>query len=121
MCFRRLNSQQLALILYQVPSTTTLTPTYNPRATQISWLLPLSFCNCVAGDGEGGIEMTESMQLIREFCDLFVTPEKVTRTRIVSIVYMSSFILILPSNFLFKVVYSAITGEVSLLIVVCIK
>lgn len=37
------------------------------------------------GDGEGGIEMTGSMQLIREFCDQLVDAEKVTRTRIVSI------------------------------------
>jgi hypothetical protein len=35
------------------------------------------------GDGEGGIEMTGSMLLIREFCDRFVPAEKVTRTRIV--------------------------------------
>lgn len=35
------------------------------------------------GDGEGGIEMTESVQLIREFCDRFIKPEKATRTRIV--------------------------------------
>ncbi|KAH9753010.1 DUF1995 domain-containing protein [Citrus sinensis] len=42
--------------------------------------------DCRISDGEGGIEMTGSMRLIREFCDLFVTPEKVTRTRIVSIV-----------------------------------
>ena len=38
-----------------------------------------------SGDGEGGIEMTGSIQLIREFCDRFVSPEKTTRTRIVSI------------------------------------
>lgn len=38
----------------------------------------------VSGDGEGGIEMTESMQLIRDFCDRLVNPEKVARTRIVS-------------------------------------
>ncbi|KAH9686991.1 DUF1995 domain-containing protein [Citrus sinensis] len=38
--------------------------------------------DCRISDGEGGIEMTGSMRLIREFCDLFVTPEKVTRTRI---------------------------------------
>lgn len=38
----------------------------------------------VSGDGEGGIEMTESMQLIREFCDLFIAPEKASQTRIVS-------------------------------------
>lgn len=36
-----------------------------------------------SGDGEGGTEMTESMQLIREFCDRLVTPEKAARTRIV--------------------------------------
>ncbi|KAE9613250.1 hypothetical protein Lal_00027346 [Lupinus albus] len=36
----------------------------------------------VPGDGEGGIEMTESMQLIREFCDRFISSEKITRTRI---------------------------------------
>lgn len=37
----------------------------------------------VPGDGEGGIEMTGSLQLIREYCDLVVTPEKTTRTRVV--------------------------------------
>ena len=37
----------------------------------------------MSGDGEGGIEMTGSMQLIREFCDLLVSPEKAARTRIV--------------------------------------
>ncbi|XP_027193382.1 uncharacterized protein [Cicer arietinum] len=36
----------------------------------------------VPGDGEGGIEMTGSMQLIREFCDIFISSEKTTRTRI---------------------------------------
>ncbi|KAK8472177.1 hypothetical protein PHAVU_002G132200 [Phaseolus vulgaris] len=43
---------------------------------------PTAGLGSVPGDGEGGIEMTESMQLIREFCDRFVSPEKVTRTRI---------------------------------------
>ncbi|KAH9753110.1 DUF1995 domain-containing protein [Citrus sinensis] len=43
---------------------------------------PTAGLDSVPGDGEGGIEMTGSMRLIREFCDLFVTPEKVTRTRI---------------------------------------
>ncbi|XP_012846998.1 PREDICTED: uncharacterized protein LOC105966976 [Erythranthe guttata] len=43
---------------------------------------PTSGLESVPGDGEGGIEMTGSMQLIREFCDLVITPEKVTRTRI---------------------------------------
>lgn len=37
----------------------------------------------MSGDGEGGIEMTGSMQLIREFCDLLIKSEKVTRSRIV--------------------------------------
>ncbi|KDO58834.1 hypothetical protein CISIN_1g029763mg [Citrus sinensis] len=59
---------------------------------------PTAGLDSVPGDGEGGIEMTGSMRLIREFCDLFVTPEKVTRTRIVSIVYVSSVILIFPSK-----------------------
>eukprot|EP00262_Sarcandra_glabra_P002498 TRINITY_DN12857_c0_g1_i1.p1 TRINITY_DN12857_c0_g1~~TRINITY_DN12857_c0_g1_i1.p1 ORF type:complete len:328 (+),score=61.52 TRINITY_DN12857_c0_g1_i1:97-1080(+) len=43
---------------------------------------PTAGLESVPGDGEGGIEMTESMQLIREFCDRFVNPEKATRTRI---------------------------------------
>nr|GMD97362.1 protein LOW PSII ACCUMULATION 3, chloroplastic [Ipomoea batatas] len=43
---------------------------------------PTAGLESVPGDGEGGIEMTGSMTLIREFCDLFVIPEKVTRTRI---------------------------------------
>ncbi|CAN6547076.1 unnamed protein product [Malus baccata var. baccata] len=34
------------------------------------------------GDGEGGIEMTESMQLIREFCNRLIVPEKARQTRI---------------------------------------
>ncbi|XP_074382531.1 uncharacterized protein LOC141724326 isoform X3 [Apium graveolens] len=43
---------------------------------------PTAGLDSVPGDGEGGIEMTGSMQLIREFCDLFIKSEKVTRTRI---------------------------------------
>ncbi|XP_031282505.1 protein LOW PSII ACCUMULATION 3, chloroplastic-like [Pistacia vera] len=43
---------------------------------------PTAGLDSVPGDGEGGIEMTGSMMLIREFCDQFVTPEKATRTRI---------------------------------------
>ncbi|KAG4388676.1 hypothetical protein GLYMA_09G212000v4 [Glycine max] len=42
----------------------------------------LSFPLLDSGDGEGGIEMTESMQLIHEICDRFISPEKATRTRI---------------------------------------
>lgn len=40
--------------------------------------------NYTSGDGEGGNEMTGSMQMIREFCDILITPDKATRTRIVS-------------------------------------
>ncbi|KAL2901119.1 putative [LysW]-L-2-aminoadipate/[LysW]-L-glutamate phosphate reductase [Bienertia sinuspersici] len=43
---------------------------------------PTSGLQSVPGDGEGGKEMTESMQLIREFCGRLVTPEKAARTRI---------------------------------------
>ncbi|CAH1451796.1 unnamed protein product [Lactuca virosa] len=43
---------------------------------------PTAGLESVPGDGEGGIEMTGSMQLIREFCDLLVVPEKATKTRI---------------------------------------
>ncbi|RZC73941.1 hypothetical protein C5167_049422 [Papaver somniferum] len=43
---------------------------------------PTAGLESVPGDGEGGIEMTGSMQMIREFCDCFITSEKVTRTRI---------------------------------------
>ncbi|KAH0741395.1 hypothetical protein KY290_034438 [Solanum tuberosum] len=43
---------------------------------------PTAGLGSVPGDGEGGIEMTGSIQLIREFCDLLVIPEKATKTRI---------------------------------------
>ncbi|KAK9716097.1 hypothetical protein RND81_06G211100 [Saponaria officinalis] len=43
---------------------------------------PTSGLQSVPGDGEGGNEMTYSMQLIRDFCDRLVTPEKSSRTRI---------------------------------------
>ncbi|XP_047957293.1 protein LPA3 [Salvia hispanica] len=43
---------------------------------------PTSGLDSVPGDGEGGIEMTGSLQLIREYCDLLVSPEKTTRTRV---------------------------------------
>ena len=49
---------------------------------QSKWKL-IHLTHYITGDGEGGIEMTESMQLIREFCDRFISSEKVTRTRIV--------------------------------------
>ncbi|OMO56236.1 hypothetical protein CCACVL1_26684 [Corchorus capsularis] len=43
---------------------------------------PTAGLESVPGDGEGGNEMTGSMQLIREFCDILISPEKSTRTRI---------------------------------------
>uniref|UniRef100_A0A0A0L151 DUF1995 domain-containing protein n=1 Tax=Cucumis sativus TaxID=3659 RepID=A0A0A0L151_CUCSA len=43
---------------------------------------PTAGLESVPGDGEGGIEMTESMQLIRQFCDCFIDPLKATRTRV---------------------------------------
>ncbi|KAM7490955.1 hypothetical protein LguiA_033876 [Lonicera macranthoides] len=43
---------------------------------------PTAGLESVPGDGEGGIEMRGSTQLIREFCDLFIKPEKATQTRI---------------------------------------
>ncbi|WRX17104.1 protein of unknown function DUF1995 - like 2 [Theobroma cacao] len=46
---------------------------------------PTAGLESVPGDGEGGNEMTDSMQLIREFCDILVTPEKARQTRIVSL------------------------------------
>ncbi|KAH1266630.1 hypothetical protein AAZV13_01G111700 [Glycine max] len=48
---------------------------------QSKWKL-IHLTHYITGDGEGGIEMTESMQLIREFCDRFISSEKATRTRI---------------------------------------
>lgn len=39
----------------------------------------------VSGDAEGGIEMTRSMVLVRDFCCGFLENEKYARTRIVSI------------------------------------
>ncbi|KMZ76217.1 hypothetical protein ZOSMA_105G00470 [Zostera marina] len=43
---------------------------------------PTAGLESVPGDGEGGIEMTGSMQLIREFCDYLIIPEKIVKTRI---------------------------------------
>lgn len=55
----------------------------------------------LSGDGEGGIEMTGSMQLIREFCDGFINPEKSTRTRIVNYLIILFKIPSFPFFFLF--------------------
>ncbi|KAK9218366.1 hypothetical protein WN943_007003 [Citrus x changshan-huyou] len=63
--------------------------------------------DCRISDGEGGIEMTGSMRLIREFCDLFVTPEKVTRTRIVSLLELSTICAVVFLLISFEMSYQA--------------
>ncbi|KAL7150524.1 hypothetical protein ABFS83_05G118300 [Erythranthe nasuta] len=67
-------------LLYQAKEATESALKNNVQLMEIEF--PTSGLESVPGDGEGGIEMTGSMQLIREFCDLVITPEKVTRTRI---------------------------------------
>ncbi|CAO2838086.1 unnamed protein product [Amaranthus hypochondriacus] len=67
-------------LLSQAKEATELAMKDNIQLMEIEF--PTSGLQSVPGDGEGGIEMTESMQLIREFCDSLVPPEKVTRTRI---------------------------------------
>lgn len=46
---------------------------------------PTSGLASVPGDGEGATEMTESINMIREFCDRLLAPEKARSTRIVCI------------------------------------
>ncbi|BAT99716.1 hypothetical protein LR48_Vigan06g069300 [Vigna angularis] len=67
-------------LLEQVKVAVNLAMKDNRQLMEIEF--PTAGLGSVPGDGEGGIEMTESMQLIREFCDRFIIPEKVTRTRI---------------------------------------
>ncbi|XP_027080418.1 protein LOW PSII ACCUMULATION 3, chloroplastic [Coffea eugenioides] len=69
-----------AELLQQAKEATELAVKDNRQLMEIEF--PTAGLGSVPGDGEGGIEMTESMELIREFCDLFITPEKATRTRI---------------------------------------
>ncbi|KAG9139999.1 hypothetical protein Leryth_010515 [Lithospermum erythrorhizon] len=67
-------------LLLQAKEATELALKDNIQLMEIEF--PTAGLESVPGDGEGGIEMTGSMQLIREFCDLSITPEKTTRTRI---------------------------------------
>ncbi|GFP79337.1 hypothetical protein PHJA_000077200 [Phtheirospermum japonicum] len=67
-------------LLNQAKEATELALKNNKQLMEIEF--PTAGLDSVPGDGEGGIEMTGSMQMIREFCDLVVSPEKVTRTRI---------------------------------------
>lgn len=87
-CYRRSSSQQQDLNPCQVASIF-----LNILAGYFFSL----YVDYVTGDGEGGNEMTGSMQLIREFCDHIVSPEKATRTRIVSCVYEQFFAVCLRS------------------------
>ncbi|KAH6825507.1 LOW PSII ACCUMULATION protein [Perilla frutescens var. hirtella] len=67
-------------LLKQAKEATELALKNNKQLMEIEF--PTSGLDSVPGDGEGGIEMTGSLQLIREFCDLVVSPEKATRTRV---------------------------------------
>ncbi|XP_048320588.1 protein LPA3 isoform X2 [Ziziphus jujuba] len=67
-------------LLEQARKATTLALKGEKQLMEIEF--PTAGLNSVPGDGEGGIEMTGSMQLIREFCDGFINPEKAARTRI---------------------------------------
>ncbi|CAI9762561.1 unnamed protein product [Fraxinus pennsylvanica] len=67
-------------LLQQAKAATVLALKDDKQLMEIEF--PTAGLESVPGDGEGGIEMTGSLQLIREFCDLVISPEKATRTRI---------------------------------------
>ncbi|KAL1536371.1 protein LPA3 [Salvia divinorum] len=67
-------------LLKQAKEATELAIKNNKQLMEIEF--PTSGLDSVPGDGEGGIEMTGSLQLIREYCDLLVSPEKTTRSRV---------------------------------------
>ncbi|KAF6146221.1 hypothetical protein GIB67_011693 [Kingdonia uniflora] len=67
-------------LLEQAKLATELALEDNKQLMEIEF--PTAGLESVPGDGEGGIEMTGSMELIREFCECLVIPEKATRTRI---------------------------------------
>ncbi|CAA6659221.1 unnamed protein product [Spirodela intermedia] len=67
-------------LLTQAKAATELALRDNKQLVEIEF--PTAGLESVPGDGEGGIEMTGSMQLIREFCDGFLVGEKARRTRI---------------------------------------
>ncbi|KAL8141713.1 hypothetical protein V2J09_014745 [Rumex salicifolius] len=67
-------------LLSQAKDATQLALIDNKKLMEIEF--PTAGLQSVPGDGEGGIEMTESMQLMREFCDRLIVPEKAIRTRI---------------------------------------
>ncbi|XP_078440078.1 LOW PSII ACCUMULATION protein (DUF1995) isoform X2 [Wolffia australiana] len=67
-------------LLSQARKATELALSDNKNLLEIEF--PTAGLDSVPGDGEGGIEMTGSMQLIREFCDLLITGEKARKTRL---------------------------------------
>ncbi|KAM0964029.1 hypothetical protein ACFX15_022454 [Malus domestica] len=67
-------------LIEQARNATELAVKDNKQLMEIEF--PTSGLESVPGDGEGGIEMTESMQLIREFCNRLIVPEKARQTRI---------------------------------------
>ncbi|KAK9928194.1 hypothetical protein M0R45_025340 [Rubus argutus] len=67
-------------LLEQASKATQLALTDNKQLMEIEF--PTAGLDSVPGDGEGGIEMTGSIQLIREFCDILINPEKARQTRI---------------------------------------
>ncbi|KAH7668799.1 hypothetical protein IHE45_11G035400 [Dioscorea alata] len=66
-------------LLDQAKAATELALQDNKQLLEIEF--PTAGLESVPGDGEGGIEMTGSMQLIREFCDRIIIPEKAAKTR----------------------------------------
>ncbi|KAF4391804.1 hypothetical protein F8388_017399 [Cannabis sativa] len=72
--------QDYSELLQQAKKATALALKDNRQLMEIEF--PTAGLESVPGDGEGGIEMTESMVLIRDFCDRFVDTVKAVRTRI---------------------------------------
>ncbi|PON44815.1 hypothetical protein PanWU01x14_264050 [Parasponia andersonii] len=72
--------QDYSELLEQAKKATALALKDNIQLMEIEF--PTAGLESVPGDGEGGIEMTESMALIRDFCDRFIDPVKAARTRI---------------------------------------
>ncbi|KAM0934450.1 putative protein LOW PSII ACCUMULATION 3 [Dioscorea sansibarensis] len=67
-------------LLDQAKAATELALQDNKQLLEIEF--PTAGLESVPGDGEGGIEMTGSMQLIREFCDRLIISEKAAKTRV---------------------------------------
>ncbi|KAK6782871.1 hypothetical protein RDI58_020667 [Solanum bulbocastanum] len=83
-------------LLQQAKEATELALKDNRQLMEIEF--PTAGLGSVPGDGEGGIEMTGSIQLIREFCDLLVIPEKATKTRIVRSIKLALNLSVFPGG-----------------------